>query len=227
MSKYIYDLIEQGEHQQLDFKFAISDSKKIAKTLSAFANTDGGKLLIGVKDNGKVAGVRSEEEYHMIEAAAELYCKPEVTFTSKSWPVNGRTVLEIDIPMHHEKRPVLAKNEDGKWDAYIRVADENFFAANIVRKIWTASANTDGIFLEYTEKEKILLDYIHTNGAISLSKYSRISLLPRRYAEKVLVDLCSLGVLVYKVSEEGTRFHFSRAFNMEEYEQDSNAQQSR
>lgn len=34
-------LIEQGEHQQLDFKFEVSDSKKIARTLSAFANTDG------------------------------------------------------------------------------------------------------------------------------------------------------------------------------------------
>ena len=29
-------LIEQGEHQQLDFKFEVSDSKKIARTLSAF-----------------------------------------------------------------------------------------------------------------------------------------------------------------------------------------------
>lgn len=46
-------LIEQGEHQQLDFKFEVSDSKKIARTLSAFANTDGGRLLIGVKDNGE------------------------------------------------------------------------------------------------------------------------------------------------------------------------------
>ena len=42
-------LIEQGEHQQLDFKFEVSDSKKIARTLSAFANTDGGRLLIGVE----------------------------------------------------------------------------------------------------------------------------------------------------------------------------------
>lgn len=54
-------LIEQGEHQQLDFKFEVSDSKKIARTLSAFANTDGGRLLIGVKDNGNISGVRSEE----------------------------------------------------------------------------------------------------------------------------------------------------------------------
>lgn len=46
----------------LDFKFEISDSKKIARSLVAFANTDGGRLLIGVKDNGVISGIRSEEE---------------------------------------------------------------------------------------------------------------------------------------------------------------------
>ena len=69
-TQYIYALIAEGEHQQQDFKFEISDARKIAKTLSAFSNTDGGRLLIGVKDNGKIAGVRSDEEQYMIEAAA-------------------------------------------------------------------------------------------------------------------------------------------------------------
>lgn len=59
---YIHARIAEGEHQQQDFKFEISDARKIAKSLSAFSNTDGGRLLVGVKDNGKIAGVRSEEE---------------------------------------------------------------------------------------------------------------------------------------------------------------------
>ena len=87
---YIHALIAEGEHQQQDFKFEISDARKIAKTLSAFANTDGGRLLIGVKDNGKIAGVRSEEEKYMIEAAAQLYCIPEVEYTMQTYIVEGR-----------------------------------------------------------------------------------------------------------------------------------------
>ena len=75
-TEYIHALIAEGEHQQQDFKFEISDARKIAKTLSAFANTDGGKLLIGVKDNGKIAGVRSDEEQYMIEAAARTLLQP-------------------------------------------------------------------------------------------------------------------------------------------------------
>ena len=64
-SEYIRFLIAQGEHVHQDFKFEISDARKIAKTLSAFANTEGGRLLIGVKDNGKIAGVRSDEEQYI------------------------------------------------------------------------------------------------------------------------------------------------------------------
>ena len=124
MSKYIYDMIEKGEGLQLDFKFEINEAKKIAKSLVAFANTEGGKLLIGVKDNGKIAGIRTEEEYFMLDAAATLYCKPNVTFSIKKWNIEGRTILEADIPPVKVK-PCMALNEDGKWRAYIRVNDKN------------------------------------------------------------------------------------------------------
>ena len=95
---YIYKLIEEGEHQQQDFKFEISDARKIAKSLSAFSNTDGGRLLIGVKDNGKIAGVRSEEEIYMIEAAAKLYCQPQVNCQMQIHDIDGHTVLEVIVP---------------------------------------------------------------------------------------------------------------------------------
>lgn len=48
--------ISEGESQILDFKFALNDSRKIARSMSAFSNTDGGSLLLGVKDNGVIAG---------------------------------------------------------------------------------------------------------------------------------------------------------------------------
>jgi hypothetical protein len=75
MDHYIKSKILEGEHQQLDFKFEISDSRKIARTLVAFSNTDGGTLLIGVKDNGKIAGVRSEEEFYMVQLISTVSLK--------------------------------------------------------------------------------------------------------------------------------------------------------
>ena len=74
----------------------IDDSKKIARTLAAFANTEGGRLLIGVKDNGNISGVNVEEEFHMIEAAAEMYCKPAIEFETQIWKVEFKSVLEVN-----------------------------------------------------------------------------------------------------------------------------------
>ena len=83
MDSYLKKLIANGENQQLDFKYCISDSRKIARTLSAFANTDGGRILIGVRDNGSIAGIKSDEEYYMVDTAVQLYCRPEIDFTIK------------------------------------------------------------------------------------------------------------------------------------------------
>lgn len=71
---YILQLIDEGEHEHQDFKYQISDAKKIARSISAFANNSGGRLLVGVKDNGHIAGVKSDEEIYMIEQAATMYC---------------------------------------------------------------------------------------------------------------------------------------------------------
>ena len=54
--QYLLSLIDEGEHQQQDFKYRVSNALKLAKSVSAFANTDGGRLLIGVRDDGNMSG---------------------------------------------------------------------------------------------------------------------------------------------------------------------------
>lgn len=191
---YIQTLIAQGEHQQLDFKFEISNAMKIAKTFSAFANTDGGKLLVGVKDNGVIAGVRSDEEYYMVEAAAQMYCKPEVNFSVKQWVVNTKTVLEVYIPKSISE-PCLAKNEQGKWLAYIRVLDQNYLANLIWIKVWRRRMQPKGTYIRYTEKEKILFDYLAIHEKISFSALCKLAAVNKKIAEIMLVNLIALNLL--------------------------------
>lgn len=194
MDSYIKKLILAGENQQLDFKFEISDSRKIARTLVAFSNTDGGRLLIGVKDNGRIAGVRTDEEFYMVQAAAGIYCKPEIIFESKRWTVDGKTVLEIVIPKGTEC-PYYAKTETGKWIAFIRVKDENILATSVHLKVWKIKTHETGILIEYSDKVKILMKYLEENPSISISKFCRIAFLPRSAAENILADLIYLGLL--------------------------------
>jgi len=188
MDSHIKKLIQAGEHQQLDFKFEISDSRKIAKTLVAFSNTDGGTLLIGVKDNGKIAGVRSEEEFYMVQAAANMYCKPEIVFESKRWPVDGKTVLEIIIPKGTDY-PYFAHTDPDKWLAYIRVKDENILATAVHLKVWRNKTHDRGILMEYSVKVKKLLEYLELNQSISLSRFCKTAFLPKSAAENILADM--------------------------------------
>ena len=182
---YIYKLIEEGEHQQQDFKFEISDARKIAKSLSAFSNTDGGRLLIGVKDNGKIAGVRSEEEIYMIEAAAKLYCQPQVNCQMQIHDIDGHTVLEVIVPPGTTK-PYYAKDQTNKCWAYIRIKDENILATPVHLKVWQQEGTPKGSFLHYTEQERLLLDYLTTHPAITLNQYCRLARIPRIKAENTL-----------------------------------------
>jgi predicted HTH transcriptional regulator len=199
LSSHIINLIKSGEHQQLDFKFEISDSRKIAKTLVAFSNTDGGTLLIGVKDNGKIAGVRSDEEFYMVQAAAGMYCKPEILFESKRWVVDGKTVLEVIIPKG-ANYPYFAQTEPNKWLAYIRVKDENILATTVHLKVWKNKTHNTGILLEYSEKVKKLMEYLEFNPSISISKFCRTAFLQKSAAENILADLIYFGLVetVYK-----------------------------
>ena len=149
MSAFLYNLIEEGEHQQQDFKYCINDSKKIAISLVAFANTNGGRLLIGIKDNGKIIGISSDEEFYMVEAAAKIYSNPAISFSMKQWHVEGKTVLEIVVNQSKTK-PHFAKGDTGKWLAYIRIADENYVAHKIQVDIWKKQSSSKGIYFSYS-----------------------------------------------------------------------------
>ena len=202
---YIYSLIAEGEHQQQDFKFEISDARKIAKTLSAFANADGGRLLVGVKDNGKIAGVRSEEERYMVEAAARLYCTPQVDCEMQTFMVEGRCVLVVTIPESGHK-PVYAKDESGRNLAYLRIADENILATPVHLRVWQQSDNPCGELMAFTGREQLLLRLLEENESLSLNKYCRMACISRRAAEHLLAKLIRYDIV--EPVFEGHKFHF-------------------
>lgn len=215
MSLAIFKLIDQGEHQQQDFKFCINDSKKIAKTLVAFANTDGGRLLIGVKDNGKIAGVRSDEEFYMVEGAAALYSKPKIKFKTRKWSVEGKTVLEINIDPGSEK-PYFAKDESGKWIAYIRKGDENYIVNRIQVEVWKKEKSPKGIYISYSADEKFLIDYLSVNSSITLSKFVRDSQIMRKKAIDILSSFVLLNIIKIDIKEKRTEFYLNQEFDKNE-----------
>src|SRR6056297_1532864 len=205
MSAYIYDLIRQGENISLDFKHSITDSKKIARSLVAFANTEGGKLLIGVKDNGKISGIRTDEEYYMIEAAAHLHCLPEMAFETETWNIDGKIVLEVTIEKSPEKI-YYAPDNSGKWKAYIRVNDQNLLANKILLNVWKRKKSPKGTLVRYSREEKLILDFLSDHETITISKFKRLAKISKCKAERILINLIVLDLIEIIFTDNGALY---------------------
>lgn len=190
------DLIQEGEHLQQDFKFAVSDSRKISRSLVAFANTAGGRLLIGVKDNGAVAGIRSDEEFYMIESAAQLYAYPEIPFTTKTWEVNGKTVLQVDVE-ESERKPHFVKNHDGTLAAFIRIADQSIQAPQVLVRAWEKQRQPRGALVRYSRSEEILFRLLQEKTFVRVSDLRRKARISLREAEETLSNLILFEVISY------------------------------
>jgi predicted HTH transcriptional regulator len=211
MGRYIHNLILKGEGMNLDFKYCISDPHKIARTLSAFSNSDGGKLLIGVRDNGSIAGIRSDEEYYMIDAAARLYCNPEVKITTRNHTINGRSILEVDVP-RSKIIPVRAKDEGGKWKAYFRQRDQNFMADRVMMQVWRRSSRSRGLLLRFEDNENLLLNHLRGGEKITVAGFRRLAAINSKTAEKTLSDFILCGIIVCEASEKGLFYRLSDEF---------------
>ena len=202
---YLQSLISEGEHQQQDFKYRVSDALKLAKSVSAFANTDGGRLLIGVRDDGHMSGVRSEEEIYMMHQAAYRYCRPEASIKFDTYHIEGRTVVIATVPPS-DKRPICVTSDDSKPRAYIRIADENIVASPVHLAIWRDSQNQEGTMMTYTDNVKKLLKAMQDQH-LTLNQIVRRSAIPRHKVITMLARLIRFHVIKWEYTNQQFLFY--------------------
>lgn len=193
---YLARVIAEGEHEQQDFKFAISDARKIARSLSAFANHSGGRLLVGVKDNGSIAGVRNEEDIYVIEQAAQMYCRPpqDLRFTAIT-AEDGAIVIRAEIDAS-PTRPVQALDTDGHWKSYYRVADENILASPLMVRAWRRKSSDRPAAIALGPAEEAVVHCIsNSDTPVDIDRIMYHSGLSRRRTEGILVELYSMGII--------------------------------
>ena len=205
----IKSLILQGEGDRLDFKNRISNCEKIAKTLVAFANHKGGKLLVGVADNGTIKGIKNEdEEKYMLQRAAHQYCRPTIDIRFDEIYVDDKLILVAEIP-ESDTKPHYALDEDGKWWVYIRNQDKSMLASKVVVDVLHQSSRPRGVLINYTDKAKELLEYLqhHPKSRLrELSKYLHIS---RYKTRRILVNLIVAQVIDVHSDEREEYFSLS------------------
>ncbi|MCC9168831.1 AlbA family DNA-binding domain-containing protein [Pontibacter harenae] len=187
-------LIWKGENDQLDFKQRVTQPEKIARTLVSFANTRGGQLLVGVKDNGTICGVDPEEEKHTLQMAADFYCDPPVKIMYEEEEVDGKTILKVIVPESIHK-PHLAKLKEGDWRSYIRVKDTSVQTSKVEHKKLSQELQSQFEPLPLDRQELSALDYLDRNPRITLKQYMKVANLSERRAYRILVKLVIHGYL--------------------------------
>lgn len=195
-------LILEGENVSLDFKKTISNCEKIAKTLVAFANNRGGKLLIGVADDGSIKGVKAEEEEkYMISKAAHQFCKPAIEPYFEEYVVDDKLVLMVNIPKSDTK-PHYALDDDGKWWVYFRVQDKSVLASKILIDVLKKDGQAEGTLIQYSDQEKALLSYLNDHGRITLKEFSKLTRSAYKKAQKIIVSLILSGIILPHITEK-------------------------
>lgn len=208
----LIERIKEGEGLHLDFKHCISDSSKIARSLVAYANTDGGSLLIGVRDNGSIAGVSSEEELYMIETAVLLHTKPVVEFTTINHEIEGKNVLEIVVEKS-ENAPHFAPDVRGEMKAFVRCDDKNVLAPRVLVQYWKLLKNCHRpANIVYDDIIELILKEIEFNGYVTKGFISHFTGMKGRDVEDVLVNLMLMKIIDIDINEKSVKFVFNEEY---------------
>lgn len=114
------------ECQNIEFKWEFSD--KISRTIVAFANTNGGRLFVGIDDNGEVIGVNDIDTVQLsVKNILRDSIRPDVSLftTLNVEKVDGKYVLRIDVGRGTLRPYYLASHGLRSEGVYIRQVVRN------------------------------------------------------------------------------------------------------
>ena len=212
-------LVKQGEGQHLEFKKKANHPEKVVKELVAFANTDGGTLLLGVDDNGTVSGVRAiEGELFAIEEAIEKYIRPTLTYSTEIIRINEKKgVASLRISPKQEKVYYIKKNGGNrKGIAFIRKRDQSLKASKEMREILERRIKNKDIQFEYDERVQKAIRLCEEHNFTTIKILRQEAQISKYQASRVLIRLVLANVLDIEATEDEDRFYLKNSHSSKE-----------
>lgn len=207
-----------GEGTFIEFKRRVPQPERIAKEVIALANARGGKLFLGVDDDGSIYGLRDvEEERFALRQALEAHCDPPVVVDTETVAVtHKREVLVVDVPESREKPHYLVGAVNGSGNrriAYVRVDDQSIEASREVVRLMKHERDPQDVRFEFGEKERTLMRYLDRYERITVEGFARLAGVPRRSASQTLVLLAKANLLRLHPDEKAD--FFTLAYDVE------------
>ena len=188
-------LVREGEHQHLEFKRKANHPEKIVREFVAFANSEGGTLLLGVEDDGGIFGVKEPDgdEYLLLNAVKKCVF-PEIEIYVSRLAINTkRAVLIFEVEASNQKPHFV--REEGKKRAYVRVRDMSVQASREMVELMRLERRERGVRIEFGEVERRLLQYIEVMTRTTVNDTRQQLKLSYRKASGLLITLVRAGLL--------------------------------
>lgn len=146
-----------GEKDNTEYKVDIpSKSENYMRTVVAYANANGGRLVFGVENNTwKVTGFSKEEVFQKMDAVTNaIYdsCEPKITPNIEVQEFDGRYIIVVDVPAGMQ-RPYCIKSQGVIEGVYLRVSGTTRKAAIYQIQEMTLSARNRSYDTEKTSRE--------------------------------------------------------------------------
>lgn len=210
--RHLLELIEEGENLQCEFKRHFTTPEKIAREMTAFANTKGGYMIFGVDDDREVVGVDSEKaESEMIKDAAENYCEPPLEYSIDFIELYGKEVVVVSIPESNNK-PHRLQDYENEFDinkavVLVRVNDKSVTASKEMVRILRANSSKLALKkYQIGQTEKLVFEYLSKYEKISVKELSNLANISERRASRTLVKMVRANLLMIHKKDNGEEF---------------------
>lgn len=124
----LLELIANGENSGIEFKRDDLRPEQLAKEVVAFANFQGGRILLGVDDDGSITGIQRDDlERWVMDTVFDRYVHPMIIpFYEELWVDDQHRVAVITVSQGTSK-PYVVRNSD-REDIYIRIGSTSRLA---------------------------------------------------------------------------------------------------
>ena len=205
-------LCAQGENQFVEFKQYASEPNQVTEEVSGFLNSSGGKLLIGVSDDGTVSGLKyAEDDLNFISEYIKKNIKPAPRLQYDTIPVSSkRAVIIIEIPEGSRKPYRAFDPESGSSKIFYRVDDECIKASRELRSILKESVRKQGQTIVYSDIEAAVIKEIDKAGRLSKLEIQEKTKYNSRKVSDCLIRLVTSKVLTITPANSGDLYEYNQ-----------------
>ena len=180
-------MIEEDENTP-KYTFENTDNFiELAQHMVAFANSEGGTLIIGIKKNNKIIGITPQLEKQKIAEIINKYIAPTISYSFYEIQEGYKMVLHVKVLKSVNKTIYFINGS--KKEIYLIINQKIIKANNILEKFYKFRELNKSIPDILSEEENTVLNLISLSFQISLNQAYKKTNLTRDTTEYILVRL--------------------------------------